>query len=171
MNEELSRMKFQSRPSLLRLLMTACLALALPGLALAEGLKLENEAFQEIVVKAKNGKTEKKRQKVTNAVPGSEIIYVITYRNTGTKPVTGVVVNDDLPANLAYVAGSAEGAPVVVSVDGGKTFGALEKLTAKGSDGKPRAAQAGDVTHVRWTVAGAVAPGKSGSVSYRARVK
>ena len=35
-------------------------------------------------------------------------------------------------------------------MDAGKSWGALASLTVKGEDGKPRAAQGSDVTHVRW---------------------
>ena len=147
--------------------------LALPGAALAAGLELKSEALQDVAVKGKDGKVQKKRQAVTNAVPGSEIIYVITYRNGGAKPAADVVINNPVPPQMVYVAGSAEGAGTraEVSVDGGKQFGALEALQVKGADGKPRAARAEDVTHLRWTVQTAIAPGKEGSVTYRALVR
>lgn len=149
------------------------LSVMLPSLAAAEGLQLQNESFQEVVVKGKNGKPEKKRVKVTNAVPGTEVIFVLTYRNTGNKPATRIVINDDVPTSLAYVPASAEGTGTVaeVSVDGGKTFGALERLKVKAADGSLRAARADEVTHVRWTLQAALPAGKEGSVSYRAIVK
>lgn len=146
---------------------------ALPGLALAADLELKSAAYQDVVSKGKDGKVQKKRQPVTTALPGSEITYVISYRNTGTKPATEVVVNNPVPAAMVYQAGSAEGAGTrpEVSVDGGKQYGALDALRVKAPDGSQRAARGEDVTHVRWTVLGAVAPGKDGSVSYRAIVK
>lgn len=160
---------------LIRLLSRVLLAasLALPALALAGDFELKSEAFQDVAVKGKDGKVSKKRQAVTTAVPGSEVLYVISYRNGGAKPANDIVINNPVPAQMRYQAGSAEGAGtrVEVSVDGGKQFGALEALQVKGADGKPRAARAEDVTHLRWTVLGAVAPGKAGSVSYRAVVK
>jgi uncharacterized repeat protein (TIGR01451 family) len=147
--------------------------LSAPVAALAAGLELKSEAFQDITVKGKDGKVQKKRQAVTTAVPGAEIIYVISYRNAGTQPASDVVINNPIPAEMQYVAGSADGAGTraEVSVDGGKQFGALEALQVKGADGKPRSARNEDVTHLRWTVLGAIAPGKNGSVSYRALVK
>lgn len=58
------------------------------------------------------------------------------------------------------------------SVDGGKTYGALDKLaiSTQGSDGKdaPRPATAADVTHLRWTLKNSMAPGASGFVRFRA---
>lgn len=169
--------------SLSRIALPFCLAtaLALPGIAAASAVQLQNDAFQEVVVTGKDGKPVagkdgkplRKRQKVTNAVPGSEIIYVLTYRNTGSKPLAGVVVKDDVPASLAFVPGSAQGAgtKAEVSVDGGKSYGVLEKLAVTNADGSSRPAEGRDVTHVRWSVQGAVAAGKDGSVTYRAVVR
>ncbi|MCC2637428.1 MAG: conserved repeat domain protein [Moraxellaceae bacterium] len=146
--------------------------LSLPVVAQAE-LVLKSEALQEVAVKGKDGKVQKKRQAVTTATPGTEVIYVITYRNTGTQPANAVVVNNPIPAGMRYQAGSAEGAGArsEVSVDGGKQYGALETLRVKNADGTMRPARGEDVTHARWTVLGAVPAGKDGSVSYRAVVK
>jgi uncharacterized repeat protein (TIGR01451 family) len=153
-----------------RVLLALSLAVALP--AFAADIVLTNEAFQDVTVKGKDGKSEKKRQKVTSAVPGSEIIYVITYRNTGSKPAQKVVVNNPIAEGLAFVPGSAQGngARAEVSVDG-KNFGALEALSVKGSGGKSRSAKGADVTQVRWTVLTPVAPGQGGNVTFRAVVK
>ena len=57
-----------------------------------------------------------------------------------------------------------------VSVNGGKSWGKLASLTVTAPDGTKRAAQASDVTHVRWTLA-LLAPGASGTVTYRAIVR
>lgn len=159
--------------SSLRRLGLVLFALTLPALAGAATLELKNEAFQDVVVKGKDGKSEKKRQPVTRAVPGAEITYVISYRNAGSKPAEKVVVNNPVPANLAYVPGSAQGAGAraEVSVDGGKQFGALEALRVKAPNGALRAARGEDVTHVRWTLLAPLAAGQGGSVSYRAVVK
>lgn len=154
-------------------ILIATLVAVMPVTALAQGIVLQTDAFQDVVVKDKAGKVEKKRQKVSTAVPGGEIVYVITYRNSGDKPATGVVVNNAVPANLAYVAGSAEGAGAraEVSVDGGKAFGTLEKLTVRNADGSTRPARGEDVTHLRWRVNGAVGVGRQGTVTYRAIVR
>lgn len=163
-------MNFRFAAILPRILLGALLVL--PVVAEAD-LALKSEAFQELPVKGKDGKVQKKRQAVTTATPGAEVIYVITYRNTGTQPANAVVVNNPIPAGMRFQAGSAEGAGArsEVSVDGGKQYGALEALRVKNPDGTSRPARGEDVTHVRWTVLGAVPAGKDGSVSYRAVVK
>lgn len=170
-------MKTRSVPSITRrmfhLLAALTLSMTLSAFASAAGMELKTEAFQEVTVKNKDGKPEKKRQKVATAVPGAEIIYVITYRNTGTEVSDNVLVNNPVPPGLAYVPGSAQGtgARAEVSVDQGKSFGALETLRVKGANGATRAAKGEDVTHVRWTVLAPLASAASGSVTYRAVLK
>lgn len=92
------------------------------------------------------------------ATPGSTLTYAVTYTSAGSAAAYAVTVTDPVPANTAYVPGSASGAGAAVSFsrDGGATFGA--------SDAPP-------VTHVRWTLAAPLAPGATGSVSFRVTVQ
>lgn len=101
-------------------------------------------------------------------VPGNRLLFSTSYRNQSATPVQNFVVTNPVPAGIAVAAKDA--ATLTVSVDGGKTWGKLAALTVKDARGVARPAQAGDVTHVRWTVA-AIAPGASGSVAYHAIVK
>ena len=145
--------------------------LAWASQALAQnGLELRNEVFQEIDVKAADGTVRRERVPAAKVVPGTEVIYVITYRNGGSKPATDVVITNPIPTELAYQPQQGPGPSAVpdVSVDAGTSFGALASLSVKGTDGKPRPAQGSDVTHVRWQLREPVAPGAQGSVSYRA---
>lgn len=162
-----------SRLSSLLLAAVVVASATISTLANAAGLELKAEGFREVEVTDAAGKKSKQLQPVTGAVPGQEVVYVITYRNTGAKPAENVKVKNPVPKGLVYVPGSANapGAQVDVSVDGGKQFGALEKLKVPGGDGKPRAATAADVTTVRWILAAPVKAGAEGKVSYRARVQ
>ncbi len=149
-------------------------ALGMPGLSLAqEPLQISNQVFQEIEVTGKNGKKEKKTVPAAKVVPGNEVIYVITYKNTGAQPAAKVVLTNPVPRELSYQGGSASGtnAKFEVSVDGGGNYGALPSLKVPDADGKPRPAQPADVTHLRWTLASAVPAGKEGAVSYKAVLK
>jgi uncharacterized repeat protein (TIGR01451 family) len=150
---------------------SAWLLLAWAPQATAEDtLELRNEVFQEVDVTDADGKTHRERVPAAKVVPGSEVIYVITYRNTGAQPATDVVITNPIPAELAYQPqlGPGPSAAPDVSVDAGKSFGALASLSVKDADGKSRAAQGSDVTHVRWELRTPVKPGEQGSVSYRA---
>lgn len=150
----------------------AAVFFSLSTTAQAAGVELKVEALQEVAVTTA-GKTEKKLQPMEHAVPGQEVVYRITYHNTDAKPAERVVIRNPVPPAMSFKAGSAEGAGTQtdVSVDGGKQFGALNKLSVKGADGKPRPATAADVTTVRWTLSAPVAAGAQGVVSYRATLK
>jgi len=104
-------------------------------------------------------------------VPGTEVFYVIRYRNTGDQPADKVAITNPVPAELEYVSVLGPGPANQISVDGGKQYGALSSLSVTGADGKSRPAEAADVTHVRWMLNAALAPGEGGSVSFKARLK
>lgn len=149
-------------------------ALVASPVAMAQGkLELTTESLQEVTVKGKDGKPQKKVVPAAMVVPGTEVIYRIRYRNTGANPADKVVIDNPLPKEMTYLGGSAEGrgARFEVSVDGGASFGNLLSLRVTGADGNPRPAQPADVTHLRWTLAAAVPAGQEGSVSYRAVLK
>lgn len=148
------------------------LLVAAPALA-QDTLELTAQVLQEVESRGKDGKVRKQRVPAAKVVPGTEVTYVITYRNKGAQPAEKVVINNPVPAELAYKGSSAsgQGTKFEVSVDGGASYGVLPSLRVTGADGKPRPAQAADVTHLRWTLARAVPPGAEGTVSYRAVLK
>lgn len=152
-------------------LAAACLLLAVaPAVAAQDTLELRNSVYQEVDVVDADGTTHRERVPAAKVVPGTEVIYVITYRNAGKQPATEVVITNPIPAELAYrpEQGPGPSAAPEVSVDEGKSWGALASLKVVGADGKPRAAQGSDVTHVRWKLGAPVKAGDQGSVSYRA---
>jgi uncharacterized repeat protein (TIGR01451 family) len=101
-------------------------------------------------------------------VPGDALLFTTKYRNAGTVPIKDFVVTNPLPEAVQLAPQGAD--QLVVSVDGGKTFGKLAKLRVAGSDGEQRAAAAADVTHIRWVLP-VLAPGASGALSYHAIVR
>lgn len=149
------------------------LGLAAMAAQAVAAVELKSEAFREVEVTDKDGKKTRKLEPLTRATPGQEVIYVLTYRNTGKEAASNVVVNNPVPAELTYVAGSASGKNTRfdVSVDGGKQFAPLEKLIIKKADGTTRPASATDVTNLRWTVTAPLKAGADGSVTYRTILK
>jgi uncharacterized repeat protein (TIGR01451 family) len=137
----------------------------------AGGVQLSNQVFQEIEVVGADGKPEHKTVPAATVVPGTEVFYVITFRNTGDKPADNVAITNPVPAELEYLSVLGPAPMNQVSVDGGKQYGALASLSVTGADGKPRPAQTADVTHVRWMLNTALPPGSGGSVSFKARLK
>ena len=119
-------------------------------------------------------------------IPGDRLVFTNSYRNTGSVPVTGFVVNNPIHPAVSFIAVEEQWAEV--SVDGGKNFGKLTELTVPleapqsnenesqtGGDETPvvttRAAQPSDVTHIRWAFSKAIAAGASGKLRFRGVVK
>ena len=93
---------------------------------------------------------------------GEKLLLKIRYMNeTATSAPAGSVIFS-LPNGCSFLA-SQTPQTLMVSVDGGHTFGALDRLrvtTAVGS----RAATRSDVTHLRMRLDHAVLPGESGEI-------
>lgn len=151
------------------------LMLALPLAAWAQpNVSINIKAEKEVTVTAK-GKQVKKRIAAKGVQPGEEIIYTLTYTNTGTEAAKDVVISDPIPAGTSYIPGSAtETGDLTFSIDKGKTFKKPTLLTyeLKGGDGKTekKAAAPETYTDVRWTIPQVPAGGK-GSVSFKVKVK
>ncbi len=135
----------------------------------ASPVTITNAVFQEVQVKAKDGKVSTKLVPAAKVVPGTEVVYEIGYSNNGTQSATGVTINNPVPTGLELVS-EGDTPATSVSVDGGVTYGKLAELFVLGKDGEPRPARMADVTNLRWVVA-QLAPGAKGKVTFRARVK
>lgn len=146
------------------------------AVAHAQTVELVTKAEKEIEV-VENGVKSKKLAPPLKMVPGDEVVYTLTYANKTAKPAERVVITNPLPTHTRYREGSAsgEGADITYSVDGGKTFAAATQLTVltKDKTGKDvtRAATAQDYSHIRWQFKQNIAPGRSGSVRFRAVIQ
>jgi uncharacterized repeat protein (TIGR01451 family) len=161
-----------------RLLLTTTL-LALLGSfssgAQAAGAAIKVTSIAQIEVEAtgKDGKKTLKRTPPDKAIPGTEVIYTTTFENVINKPVGNIVIDNPIPNDSEYKAGSTFGkdCEILFSVDGGKKFGHAEELKIKDADGKEHTALPREYTHIRWTYKGQLAAGKSGEVGFRAAIK
>ena len=145
--------------------------LAFAAQAQQGSLELKNEVLREITTPASATAAAKTDiVPAATVLPGDEVIYRLSYRNRGSQPADKVVLNSPVPEALAFRQAYGLNAAAEVSVDG-KAFGALETLTVLGADGKTRPASPGDVKALRWQIKNSIAPGESGSVSFRAAVK
>lgn len=147
----------------------AFLASLLPAAAFADNVQLSSEVFVERMVTDANGKEQTVLEEPKVVTPGEKLVFALSYKNAGSKPADDFVVTNPMPAAVTYAGGDNDGS--VVSVDGGKTWGALATLKVTGTDGVERAAQASDVTHVRWTFAQAIPVGAEGKLTFRGIVK
>ena len=101
-------------------------------------------------------------------VPGDRLIFGTRFANKGAQPIEQFVVSNPVPASVS-LSGEADPA-LLVSVDGGATWGRLGELEIVQGDGTRRAALPADVTNVRWVLP-AVAPGESGTLEFPVTVR
>ncbi len=90
---------------------------------------------------------------VASARPGDYLVYTISYENPGTGTLSNLVIRDATPAWTVF-----DSATCATAADG--ITGCALMQPAVGANGT-----------VTWTLAGALAPGGRGSVSYRVRVQ
>ena len=147
--------------------LVAMIAVAPAALAAASPVTLESVVKLDKTV-TENGQTKHVLSDPKKVVPGNHLVFLITYRNSGDKPVQNFVVTNPLPS--AVVLGDDGFGSFDVSVDGGKAWGKLVSLKIGDGKGGVRAAQAADATHVRWVIP-AIAPGASGTLEYHAVVR
>ena len=128
--------------------------------AVSAALPLATETATDVLRVAIPSLTLLKNVDRATAAPGTALTYTIAYTSGGTTDAYGVVVLDPVPAQAVYVSGSttasASGTIVEWSHDGGATFNTSETAP---------------VTHVRFRLPSALAPGATGTVSYRASVR
>ncbi len=133
---------------------------------------LKAVAQEEVTVIAEDGTETKQLVVADKVVPGDVVVYTITATNTSDQKVESVVINDPIPVHMTYVLGSATNGDVKItfSVDGGETFASEGELKVMDESGAPRAVEAKDYTHIRWTMVKAIPPSGEKSVSFRARL-
>lgn len=139
----------------------------------ANNITLEALAEVEVEITKDDGTKGVERVPATKVIPGTEVIYTISYTNAGNKSAEKVVITDPIPEHMLYILGSARGTNTTItySVDGGKTFASANELKVKNTDGSERPAQSDDYTHIRWNLNQALKPESSGEVEFRARLK
>lgn len=154
----------------MRIAAPLALAALLPGQALAaDQVALDNKVFVERITTDAEGKQRVLLEEPKVVVPGDRLVFVLAYRNTGARPADQFTVTNPMPAAVRF-AGAGD-TPPLVSVDGGKLWGQLADLSIEQADGTRRAAQASDVTHVRWAFQKAIPAGGTGKLMFRGVVK
>lgn len=117
---------------------------------------------------SENGRQQRVLAEPKVVVPGDRLVFATSYHNASATLVKDFIVTNPVPAGVMLAPDSA--GMLDVSVDGGKTWGKLAALTVADGAGGRRAAQAGDVTHLRWTLS-TLAPGAKGTLTYNAIVR
>ena len=127
---------------------------------------------KEIVQSGSQGEAKLARVAADTVQPGEEVIYSLRYSNNADDAAEAVVLVMPVPDEITYVEGSATGENlnILFSADGGETFVARGRLTVI-EDGQPRAAKGDEITHIKWSLAGALKPSETGEVSFRGVLK
>lgn len=154
----------------MRKLLILLLATLAPAPAFAANqVALDNNVFVERVSTDASGKQRVLLEEPKVVVPGDRLVFVLNYRNAGGEPADKFVITNPMPSAVRFV-GAADASPIV-SVDGGKAWGALDTLSVVQPDGTRRPAQPADVTHIRWAFQKPIPAGGTGKLMFRGVVK
>lgn len=143
-------------------------AIAPNAVAQEQPIALVGEVHAVVETVDEQGNTQVELVEPGTIVPGDRLIFGTSYTNTGDEAVENFVMTNPLPGPVR-LADDAD-PNLVVSVDGGTSWGLLSDLTVNLADGSSRAAQHSDVTHIRWTL-DMVEPGETGRLEYPAIIR
>jgi hypothetical protein len=131
-------------------------------------LALQSSVFVERVETDVNGRERRVLSAPERLNSGDRLLFLVRYRNGGSAPLRDFAVTNAVPASIRI---DPRDSAMQVSVDGGRSWGQLDRITMRTPLGGTRRATPDDVTHVRMTVKDAVAPGEGGRISYRGVVR
>jgi len=148
-------------------------ATSLLASASASALTAKQTVEKEVVVQMPDGTESVTRGPAELVVPGERVVYTLNFTNDDAAPASDLILTMPVPTEIKYMDGTAiqDGAKTVYSADGGQSFSERAQLRKTGDDGNVRTATAEDITHIRWTVAGPVAVGESGNLSFKGILK
>lgn len=153
-----------------RVLTVLIALIALPVAAQAAGgVAISSKVFVEKTETGSDGRLRAVLREPDVVAPGDMLVFILGYRNDGAAAASNLVVTNPVPAAIAYR--GAGDSTAQLSVDGGRSWGALDALTVKISDGRLRSARPEDVTHIRWALGKAVPAGAQGRLSFRGVVR
>lgn len=150
------------------LLGVGTMANAAPMAAQERNVVLKGDVMVEKTTTNEAGETSVELVAPDTVVPGDKLIFGTDYSNNGAETVENFTVTNPVPPAVMLAPEAA--ADLMVSIDGGTTWGRLAELTVANDDGTSRTAEHADVTHIRWTLP-TVAPGESGRVEFPAIIR
>ncbi len=153
-------------------LMIALAMFSLSAIAKEGAIRFSNNAYKQVITTDKKGDKKFDYVEPKLALPGDIILYEIKFKNISKQSVSNIVVNNPLPNNSRYRAGSASGKSTIItfSVDG-KHYQSPGKLTVKDKTGQSRLAKPGEYRAIRWVYEKPLKPGEEGLVSYKTQIK
>jgi uncharacterized repeat protein (TIGR01451 family) len=139
------------------------------GAAWAEDVSLSSDVFVERVETDGQGKNKIVLEAPKLVTPGDKLLFVLSYKNGSAAPAADFVINNPIPAAVSFAGTDSQEA--LLSIDGGKSWGALASLKVNGADGAPRPARPEDVTNIKWQFSRPIPAGGEGKLSFRGVVK
>jgi len=135
-----------------------------------QSVQVDSELIAEIrqPIRTSQGAVAYRFERATLVRQGAVVYYTVRVRNPTTAYARNVVVVQKIPENTAYVAGSATGPAVEVSLsaDRGRSF-TTERKSASPAGNAEQAASV-QHTHIRWRFRNAIAPGATALARFRA---
>ncbi len=138
-------------------------------------IQLDMKAYKTVVEIVEGNEVTREVQAET-IEPGQELTYRISYFNEGDESATQVVVNNPITAETLYVVDSATGPEGLIefSADDGESFHLPGEVVYQarlfGGGVEERQATPERYTHIRWVI-GEIAPGESGELTFKLRVR
>jgi len=132
------------------------------------GIRLEASLEKLVDARAPDGAARYELQRGGAPAEGEQFVLTVRFTNATGGTADGVRITSAIPAGLRYASGSATapGGFVLLSADGGRTFGAEQEFAARGSAGAPIV-----YTHVRWVLEAPLESGVTGFVRLRASTR
>lgn len=127
-------------------------------------------------VMAEDGSHTESLVPATEAAPGEQLEYLLTYRNRGTEPLRGFVIRNRIPDDTSYVGNSSSSSVAgdfLVSIDFGVTWEAVPVTrVVVNSEGVEQTITipADQYTNLSWQVDEWLAPDDSFELRYRVSI-
>ncbi|MGF1516722.1 MAG: hypothetical protein ACFCVB_02800 [Nodosilinea sp.] len=145
-------------------------------------VKLELAAAKQVLATDDQGQTKETWQALSGeqavVQPGDQLRYYLSGENTSDRSLKNLVVTQPVPAQTAYVLGSAVvgdngGAAITYSIDNGETFvdEPMVEVTQPNGDIVLEPAPADAYTHIRWDFGDQVQPEAGLTASYDVTVR
>ena len=109
---------------------------------------------------------------VNTVIPGDQVVYTITFANTGDQAAEGIKIVDPIPEQMQYVANSAfgPGTTITFSADNGQTFASADAVMVS-DNGTRRNATPGEYTHIQWVFNSPLEPSAQAYAQFKAVLK
>ncbi len=135
-------------------------------------IRFSNNAYKQEIASDEKGNKQFKYIEPKLVLPGDIILYEIEFENISDQVISNIVVNNPLPNNSSYRAGSASGeaTDITFSVDG-KEYKQADALVLKDKTGKTWLAKPEDYRAIRWIYKKSLKPGEKSKVSYKTQIK